>query len=229
MLRKLFRLRNGFPVSLFILSLSFLIVAGGSSPRRSWAETPEEKAQKEADKKAAEAKKKLGEMHKKAEESVDYKFDKFKASTQISARTEKVRSLSAVFSMEGDIFLWPSVNVDGEMTKDTNPKTPPEKIQLLFWARAKGPKAALYGATQELRFLVDGKPMGPYAVTYTMDRDGDDVIENMQTEMPYGDFYKVLAAKQSMQGRLGDTEFSFNDYQKILYTTFMWRISPGAK
>lgn len=229
MLKESMGSKNNFSSLVFILSLSALILGGGFTARLSFAETPEEKAQKEADKKAAEAKKKLEEMHKKAADSVEYHFDKFKASTQISARNEKVRSQSEVFAMYGDLFLWPYATVSGEVKKETNPAAPPEKIQLLFWAKAQNRRTLLYRGTQELDLLVDGKPLGPYAVQYTVGRDGDEFLENMETEMSYNDFYKMVHAKQTMEGRLGQMEFKFNDYQKILYSTYLDRISPGAK
>jgi hypothetical protein len=219
--------RPATPLSLvFILGLA--LCGGSLLPAPLSAETPEEKAQREADKKAAEAKKKLEEMNKKAKESVQYKFDRFKNATLIFTREEKVRSQSEVFAMKGDLFMQPSTTVEGEAKKDTNPLTRPETVSLFFFATADNRASLLYGNSQELLFLVDGKAMGPYPVKYDSGKtsDGKDWYENMDTELPYADFYKIAAA-QKVEGRMGTMEFKFNDYQRILYRTFLIAISPA--
>jgi uncharacterized FlaG/YvyC family protein len=231
-----------FFISLILISLSLGSVTSLLQPRLTFAETPEEKAQKqaaeaakkaaerqrEADKKAAEAAKRIAEMQKRAEENIDYKFDRFKQATFVAARNEKVRSQSEIIAMMGDLFLSPNANVSGEVTKTTNPSAVPETVELYFWARAEKRKTLLYTRARTLDFLVDGSPLGPYDVKYRASRDGDIWLETMTAVIPYKDFVKIVRARTSMEGRLGDMEFKFNDYQRILYTTFLAKISPAA-
>lgn len=235
MKKTILKTKNRFFVSMLILSISFVTATILIPARLAWAETPEEKAQKEADnkkkedaKKAVEAQKRLADWHKRAEESIRYKFDRFKKSTLIVADGEKVRSQSEIMSMMGDLFLGPDATVGGEVKKDTNPAAVPDTVQLFFWANAKEEASLLYSNSKELNFLVDGKPMGPYPVKYSYGPDSDHFLENMIADVPLSDFRKIATSKESTEGRLGEMEFKFNDYQKILYRTFLTRISPGV-
>jgi hypothetical protein len=230
----IFKFGSRFFVSLLILTMTLSTAAILVPSHRAWAETPEEKAQKEADKKAKEEAKKLEEQqkriadwHKRAEENIRYKFDRFKKSTLVACDNEKVRSISALFGTFGDLYLSPDATVPDEVKKETLPAKAPATVQLFFWANAEKEATLLYSNAKELNFLVDGKPLGPYEVKYTSGPDGDNFMENMIVEVPYAEFRKIVSCKDTTEGRLGEMEFKFNDYQKILYRTFLTRITPA--
>ena len=168
-------------------------------------------------------------MSKKAQENIIYNYNSSKNSTIVSTNNEKVQSQSEIVSVVGDLFLFPIAKVVGEVTKKVRPSVAPDKVLLFFIAEAPSKKEIRYKDSKKVTLLVDEKPLGTYRVIYRLQPNGTEFIEKMSIEMSYADFWKLAAARASVEGSLGDTKFNFNYYQRILYRIFLIQISPLSK
>lgn len=104
-------------------------------------------------------------------------------------------------------------------------KKPTSEITVFSIGISARNKELLYRSSNDLDFLLDGKRLGLKKTTYSVERSGTTIVEDIGYIYLQSTLKKIIDAKK-IEAKIGDTEFTFTNSQLEAIRDFYKRLVP---